>query len=372
MNALGIIFSNIRDKQVPEITKNRIMASVPFGGRYRLIDFVLSNMTNSGIIKTGIITRYNYQNMMDHIGTGKAWDLARKRGGIRVLQPYVDEFEEFVPMDNRLETLKGIMSYLDKSEEEYVVLSDCDVICNISYSDVLKQHQKNGADITIVYKKNDKDNHWKDKRISLKVDENNRVTKIKKARTTKKGTPIYIGTMVVGKEFLKNHILIACNKGYKSLHQYWADHTSDMNILGYEFTEYYAYIDSLHTYLNSNLDLLDINVREDLFRKPYRPIYTSVNDSPPTTYGEDAVVENSIIADGCVINGTVKNSIIFRGVKVEKNATISNSVVMQDNIIGPNATLNHIVTDKNVVIGDHRTLCGHETHPFFIDKGSVI
>ena len=174
------------------------------------------------------------------------------------------------------------------------------------------------------------------------------------------------------KAFLKKHISIAINRGYKKIIDYWADNASELIIQGYEFNEYYAYINSLESYLNSNLDLLKLTVREELFRKPYRPIYTSVNDSPPTTYGANSVVENSIIADGCVINGTVTNSVIFRGVKVEKNAVISNSVVMQDSIVGMNATLKHIVTDKNVRIGENRTLCGHETHPFFIEKGSVI
>lgn len=372
MNALGIVFSNIRDKNVSEITKNRIMASVPFGGRYRLIDFVLSNMTNSGIIKAGVITRHNQQTLLDHLGTGKAWDLARKRGGIRVLQPYLDDFHDFNTMDNRLETLKGIMSYLDKASEEYVILSDCDIIYNISYTDVLEAHRNNDADITVVYKKHQDDENWKTKRVIFGLDDTNLITKIKKVPSTKKGEALYLGTMCVRKDFLKKHIVKAYSKGYTSLLDYWKNNSTEFIIKGYEFNEYYVYIDSLESYLKSNLSLLDLKVREELFRKPYRPIYTSVNDSPPTTYGEDAVVENSIIADGCVINGIVTNSVIFRGVKIEKNAIISNSIVMQDSKIGKNATLNHIVTDKEVVIGDHRTLCGHETHPFFIEKGSKI
>ncbi len=371
MNALGIVFSNIRDKNIPEITKNRIMASVPFGGRYRLIDFVLSNMTNSGIVKVGIITKHNYGNILDHIGTGKAWDLARKRGGVRVLQPY-NNSEEFVQMDNRLESLKGIMYYLDKADEEFVILSDCDIICNISYSDMLKYHRDSNADLTILYKRHEKNKVWNGRRTVLELDENKRITKIRKEKSTEKDECLFLGTMIMRKDFLKKHIKIAIDKGYKKIINYWRDHAKVLMIQGYEFSEYYAYINSLESYLNSNLDLLKLNVREELFRKPYSPIYTSVNDSPPTTYGADAVVENSIIADGCVINGTVVNSVIFRGVKVEKNSVISNSVVMQDSVIGINATLKHIVIDKNVVIGDNRTLCGHETHPFFIEKGSII
>lgn len=372
MNALGIVFSNINDKQVPEITKKRIMASVPFGGRYRLIDFVLSNMTNSGINNIGIVTKRNYQNLMDHIGTGKAWDLARKRGGIRLLQSFPDDSEEVVQIDNRLETLKGIMYYLDKADEKYVVLSDCDIVCNISYSDMLKSPQENHADVTILYKKNQENATWKEKRPVFKLDKNERISKIERSTNIKIGDALYLGTMIVQKDFLKKHISLAINKGYTRILDYWADHTDHFLVKGFEFKEYFAYIDSLESYLNSNLDLLKMSVREDLFRKPYRPIYTSVNDSAPTKYGPSAVVENSIIADGCIIDGTVKNSIIFRGVKIKKYATVSNSIVMQDCEIGINATLNHIVTDKNVQIGENRMLCGHETHPFYIEKGSRI
>ncbi len=372
MNALGIVFSNIRDKEIPEITNSRIMAAVPFGGRYRLIDFALSNLTNSGIIKAGIVTKYNYQNLMDHIGTGKSWDLARKRGGIHVLQPYLDDSEKLIQMNNRLDTLKGIMYYLDKADEEYVIMSDCDIIGNISYSGMLKAHRESGADVTVLYKKHEEAAKWKGSRVILSLDEDENVTDIKKGTYTHKGDTLYLGTMIVRKDFLKKHIIMAHHQGYTNLLNYWVANQSGISVKGYAFNDYYAYIDSLESYLNSNLDLLNLDVREELFRKPYRPIHTSVNDSAPTTYGDDAVVENSIIADGCVIEGTVKNSVIFRGVKVEKGAEIHNSVVMQDSVIGKNATLKHIVTDKNVVIGDNRTLCGHETHPFFIEKGSNI
>ena len=372
MNAVGIIFSNIRDKHVPELTNNRIMASVPFGGRYRLIDFVLSNMTNSGIINAGVLSKHNYQNLVDHLGTGKAWDLARKRGGIRILQPYYDENSGYITMENRIETLKGIMYYIDKVDEDYVIFSDCDVVCNISYSDLLEQHRQSGADITVLYTNQKEEKNWNGHRTVLTFGQDGELAKMKKSQKTEEGAALYLGTLVMHKDCFKKHIQRAADKGYKRLMDYWADHNDDIIIKGYEFNQYHAYIDSLESYLNSNLELLDLSVREELFRKPYRPIYTSVNDSPPTTYGEDAEVENSIIADGCIIDGEVKNSIIFRGVKIEKGAKVNNCVIMQDSMIGKHATLNQIVTDKNVVIGDHRTLWGHETHPFFIGKGSVI
>ncbi|MDF1509104.1 glucose-1-phosphate adenylyltransferase subunit GlgD [Robertmurraya sp. DFI.2.37] len=372
MNAVGLVFSNIDDKHVPEITKKRIMATVPFGGRYRLIDFVLSNMTNSGINKIGIIAKRNYQNMIDHIGTGKAWDLARKRGGIRVIQPYGDDSDGVTPIDNRLETLKGIMYYLDKTDEKYVILSDCDVVGNISYADLLHNHIAQNADVSVLYKRSSEYVCWKGMRALLELDENERIVTVKDSSKAKKGDALFLGTIILQKDFLKRHILKAVHYGYKRLSDYCKEFSADITIKGIEFKEYSEYIDSLESYLKCNLDLLKLAVREDLFRKVYRPIYTSVNDSAPSKYGVNAIVENSIIADGCIINGTVKNSVVFRGVKIKSGATVSNSIVMQDSEIGINATLNHIVTDKNVIIGENRMLCGHQTHPFYIDKGAII
>ncbi|MGN1402118.1 MAG: glucose-1-phosphate adenylyltransferase subunit GlgD [Bacillus sp. (in: firmicutes)] len=371
MSALGIVFSNIREKLVPEITKHRIMASVPFGGRYRLIDFVLSNMTNSGITKIGIITRRNYQNFMDHIGTGKAWDLARRRGGIRLLQPYGEDIQNG-ETENRLETLRGILHYLENADEEYVIITDSEVVCTISYTEMLEAHKESGADVTVLYKKHEKEEKWNSKRIGFTLDQSNRVKEIRESDENEKNEALYLGTLIIKREYLIKQILAAPKKGYNRLFDFWKDHMDEINIVGYEFTEFATFIDSLKSYMNSNLQLLDGGVREELFGKPYQPVYTSVNDSPATIYGPDAEVENSIIADGCVINGKVKNSVIFRGVKVEKNAEVTNSIVMQDSMIGKHASLNHIVMDRKVVIGDQRTLCGHETHPFFIEKGSMI
>ena len=154
MSVAGLIFSNIHDKAIPEMTNIRAMASIPFGGRYRLIDFPLSNMVNSGITKIGIITHDNYQSLMDHIGTGKDWDLARRSGGIKILPPFISTSgvagHSGRPYTSRLEALLGATAFSSRCNEDQIVLSDCDGICNIDLNEVLDEHIKRNADLTIV------------------------------------------------------------------------------------------------------------------------------------------------------------------------------------------------------------------------------
>ena len=152
-STVGVIFSNVHDENLPELSRHRTMASIPFGGRYRLIDFALSNMVNSGITTVGIVTKNNYQSLIDHLGSGKDWDLARKDGGIILLPPYSDETD--APYTSRLEALKGITGFLNHRKEDYVVISDCDGVARIDIADIVRSHVANQADITMVYTETD-------------------------------------------------------------------------------------------------------------------------------------------------------------------------------------------------------------------------
>ena len=285
MRAVGIIFSNIHDKSIPELSRIRTLGSVPYGGRYRLIDFPLSNMVNSGIDTEGIITKSNYQSLMDHVGSGKDWDLARKDGGVIILPPY-GNMENSTLYNSRLEALKGITNFLFRADEDYVVMTDCDAGWRIDYGAVIDFHIKNQADITLVYK------------------------------------------------------------------------------------GFYAGITSIQSYYDSSLALLDKTVRDEIFGD--RSVFTKIRDSAPTKYGNAAVVKNSMIADGCTIEGEVENSILFRNVKVGRGSVVRNSIVMQNTVLGENCTLDAIITDKNVTITDRKTLSGSSNHPFYIGKGIMI
>lgn len=376
MNAVGIVFSSINEKSVYELTKQRTMASVPFGCRYRLIDFVLSNMVNSGINHVGIVTHYNYQSLMDHIGSGKDWDLARRHGGIKILPPYVTAFANSSNFlySTRLEALISIREFISDCKEDYVVLSDCDTVCNLDLSAMIEKHIETGADITLGVKSSYVSQDSTRAITVVHTDENGRVTEIGDYDNLQSGFEnIYVRIMVIGRKYLEELISDAIAHGYTSFTKDILVRNSKYhNIRTFKFDGYFATIRSINDYYRCSMDLLDPEIRQSLFGERTRPVFTKVRNSAPTSYASGAIVRNSLIADGCVIQGTVENSILFRGVKVGKNTHIKNSIVMQDTITGENVYLNCVITDKNVVIRDGRVLSGHETRPFFIDKGSNV
>ena len=377
MTAAGLIFSNIHDESLRELTALRTMASVPFGGRYRLIDFALSNMVNSDISKVGIITHYNYQSLLDHIGTGKDWDLARRSGGIKILPPFITAYDARGAeslYNTRLEALMGVSNFVNRCTEDVLVLSDCDIICNIDIKDILRAHEQSGADITIVVKKLTGDVAPSQRHSVVQFNEDGRLTDIKEY-TPDLGTEVTICTniMVINRAYLAGILLDASAHGYTSFFRdVLARNVERANFRVYNYTGYYALINSLAGYFDCSMKLLDTDVRHQLFNVPSRPIYTKVRNSAPTAYRGDAKVSNSLIADGCIIEGEVENSIIFRGVRVGRGTKVKNSILLQDTIVGQNAFLNCVVTDKNAVIRDDRVLSGHSTMPFFIGKGVMV
>ena len=374
MNAVGIIFSNIHDQSIPEITRRRTMASVPFGCRYRLIDFPLSNFVNSNISNIGVITHYNYQSLMDHIGTGKDWDLATRSGGIKILPPYITAYASAGLYTTRLEALAGILHFISRAKEEYAVLSDCDTICNIDLNEVLDYHKKNEADITVVAKSELLTRAMVGKQIVFETDGANRITDIAEQTSNMSGTKLVcMNILVMSRLYLQNLVLDAIAHGYKDFYRdSMMSNVSTANFYVYQHKGYHAAITSPSEFFKCNMQLLEKDVRDDLLNNESRPILTKVRNSPPTKYVEGAKVKNSLLADGCVIEGTVENSIIFRGVHVGKGTVVRNSILMQDTFVGKNVELNCVITDKNVMIGDGIDLSGHETRPFYIEKGAKI
>ena len=376
MNAAGLIFSNIHDQSVPQLTHNRTMASVPFGCRYRLIDFALSNMVNSDITKVGIITHDNYQSLLDHIGTGKDWDLARRSGGIKILPPFITSYTS--PEANklyatRLEALMGVMSFIRRCNEENIVMSDCDAICNIDISEAMKQHEETDADITIIGAHLNGGNYENNTSlISLETDENGKLLGVSRG-VPAENAEVSTNIVIVKRNYLVSALNEASSRGYS--HFYMDLISKNINkdkFFVYHHTGYYNIIGSLEAYFACNMELLDPKKRRELFEAPYAPIYTKVRNSAPTRYCEGAKVINSVVAEGCIIEGTVENSIIFRGVHVGKGAVVRNSILFQDSYVCPDATLNCVIADKNVMIKDGRTLSGHSSMPFYIGKDVTV
>lgn len=369
MKIMGIIFANINNRHMFEVTKSRTLASIPIGGRYRLIDFALSNMVNSNIHDVAIITRSNYQSLMVHLGSGKEWDLARKNGGLVILPPFgiTDEF-----YNSRLESLKSITTHINRSNAEYVLLSDCYHVLNIDYQDLIKFHLKNDADITGVYGTNNLDVNID---VNVLTIEGNRVVDINYHKNYTKDSKISLDMWFMKKSLLQELLLDAINNNKTSLNRELlkeCTRNKNMKVYACEFNGYIGTINSLESFYQVNIELLNKEIREELFNQRNRSIYTRVTDSPPTKYGKNAKVSNSIIADGCYIDGVVENSIIFRGAKIEKDTVIKGSIIMQGNTIKSGNTLNKVITDKNVQIIHSSQNYGNEETLTYIKRDSIL
>ena len=374
MTAVGLIFSNIHDNNIPELTKMRTLGSVPFGGRYRLVDFALSSMVNSGITKIGIVTHNNYQSLMDHLGYGKDWDLARRSGGIKILPPYISAFENAASnkyYSSRLEALLGTVNFFNRCNEDYVVMSDCDVICNVDLNDVIEQHIRTVADITFVTKMTTHSSH---ETVSVvECDKDGIITDIVDRKNVSKKSRVYINIMVLKRTYLLNVLEIAISRGYTSFMQdIVRKNIKKEKYMIYDYQGCYAHIGSMESYFDCSMQLLESETREQLFGIKNRPVLTKIRTSAPTRYCDGAKVSNSGVAEGCVIEGTVENSIIFRGVHVGKGAVVKNCILFQDTYVCQNAELNCVITDKNVMIKDKRKLSGHQTMPFYIGKNMSV
>ncbi len=376
MTAAGLIFANIHDQSIPELTRVRSMASVPFGCRYRLIDFTLSNMVNSGINHIGLITHYNYQSLLDHIGTGKDWDLARRSDGIKLIPPNITAYDNIGSgkASHRLEAILGAQDFINHCTEDYFVLSDCDIICNIDLSEVINAHAASGADITFVTKQVDAGGMHLSEQVSvIAADESGRVTDYTMTTPTEGLINLYTNILVISRSYLLTVLDAAKARGWKS---FFTDvirpSLGTANYRVYEYDGWYAYIGSLEGYFACSMAMLTQEAREGLFGVRNRPVLTKVRNSAPTIYKEGAAATNSFIADGCIIEGTVENSILFRGVKVGRGTVVRNSILMQDTYTGSDVTLDCVITDKNVVIRDGRHLAGCDTLPYFIGKGGSV
>ncbi len=376
MSVAGIIFSNLHDKNIPELTRLRTMASVPFGCRYRLVDFALSNMVNSGIKNVSVITHYNYHSLMDHIASGKDWDLARHSGGIRILPPFITAYANGsnVLYNSRLEALKSINHSINMMQEEYVVLSDCDAICNIDLKHMLKMHIDKKADISVAVKRMTLTRAYAQRNVIIKSDEENNIKDLIIYPKNYEGTAdININIWIINRRYLNTVVLDSIAHGYTSfLYDVLKRSLKKDKLIVYRFEGYFANVTSLSEYFIRNMEILNTDIRNQIFNVPERPILTKIRNSAPTKYCTNAQVKNSLVADGCVIEGIVENSILFRGVKIGKNSIVRNSILFQDTYTGENVFLNCVISDKNTVIRDFSMLSGHESRPYYIEKGKML
>lgn len=369
-NVLGLVFANMHDTTLGDMTKNRTMGSVMFGGRYRLIDFPLSNMVNSGISEVGVITKSNYQSLLDHLGSAREWDLARKKGGLYILPPFGNV--ESTLYRGRIEALYGAMSFIKHSRAKYVILSDCDVVTNIDYKPIVAAHIESGADITAVAHTGVYSSDDIKTSTVFNVDADKNVTSVLINPDISGTCTTSLNVFVMSMDFLIETVNDAMARGNVSFERnILQEKCRELKIKIYEYDNYFSKLNSAESYFKSNMALLEPENARKLF-VPKRSIYTKVSDNAPVKYDLDSKVSNSLIADGCIIEGEVENSVLFRGVKVGKGAKVKNCILMQGTVVGDNAELNYLITDKNVSICENHILTSSPQYPMYVGKGASV
>jgi len=369
-NVLGLVFANMHDTTLGDMTKNRTMGSVMFGGRYRLIDFPLSNMVNSGISEVGVITKSNYQSLLDHLGSAREWDLARKKGGLYILPPFGNV--ESTLYRGRIEALYGAMSFIKHSRAKYVILSDCDVVTNIDYKPIVAAHIESGADITAVAHTGVYSSEDIKTSTVFNVDADKNVTSVFINPDISGTCTTSLNVFVMSMDFLIETVNDAMARGNVSFERnILQEKCRELKIKIYEYDNYFSKLNSPESYFKSNMALLEPENARKLF-VPKRSIYTKVSDNAPVKYDLDSKVSNSLIADGCIIEGEVENSVLFRGVKVGKGAKVKNCILMQGTVVGDNAELNYLITDKNVSICENHILTSSPQYPMYVGKGASV
>ena len=373
-NVAGIIFSSLNQNTLSRLTADRAVAAIPFACRYRLVDFALSNFVNANISNIYLIANYNYRSLAEHIGSGKDWDLARRSGGINLISPFQSARDASAKLyKSRLEALKSMMDYINELTEEFVVLMDADTVLNIDLRAVIASHEETKADVTFVTRIPDKNYSSKNPRMVLSSVDGKITDMALSSVYTEKTPELSLGIFVMRTTMLRKIIEQANAYGLNSLTELFFGSYKKQNYRTYNYNGYAATVSSFLDYYKQSIYLTkNAEAREQLIGQPNALIFTRVHNSAPTIYREGAKVSDSMIADDCVIEGTVINSVLSRGVVVRRGAIVKDSVLFRGTYVGENASLNCAVTDKSVHISDGVTLSGNENMPFYIPKGRCV
>lgn len=370
-NALGIIFPNSYDDWVPELVNVRLMASIPFASRYRMIDFILSSMANSGIDNVSVIVNNNYHSLMDHLGSGREWDLVRKNGGLNIFPPFMEK--ESRPYKGSAGALANVLDFLRSQKEKYVIMSDSNIAINFDFNAMIEAHIERGADVTIAYNEqelpenflyheaNDRDYYY-----TLGID-NGRIQKIFINAKDRGVQNFSMNMFVLERELLIDLINAASVRGQEYfVRDVIIPQLSRLNVQAYKYDGYIARITGMKSYFDENMKLLDDYNLDAMFDGA--PIYTKIRDDNPTRYIDSTKVKNVMAADGCVIEGEAENCVLFRGVKIAKGAVVKNCILMQDTVVEAGASLEYLITDKDVVISAGKEIKGTDSFPVYIPK----
>lgn len=376
-DVMGIIYTSKDDLTLRELTSQRAVAAIPVAGRYRIIDFTLSNLVNSGVRKVGIIAQKNYHSLMDHIGSGKEWDLHTRNNGLFILPPYLTR-ENGGEYSGLVDALRANFDFLRRSQQKYAIVTNSDFIMNASFEPMIRQHIETGADITLMYKKvaptdMDVSHSSHNSHAFIEVNDENVVTNMEVNPNAASYDNLFTEVFLVKRTLLIHLIDQAVSHGAKSLNEDVLRPfilSGALKVMAYRMEGYYRRIETIKSYFNFNLDLLNYDVRKELFLTT--PVYTKTRDEVPAIYRAGAQVKNSLVADGCVIEGTVENCILFRGVHVARGANLKNCIVMQDSYIEEFVELENVILDKAVTVRSHGRMIGQRQYPIVIGKGVTL
>lgn len=369
---VGLIYTGENNDRLQELTRVRSVAALPILGRYRLIDFMLSNMVNSGMHNVGVIMQRNYQSLLDQLGSGREWDLHGKRGGLTLLPPFATH-NHTADYEGLLDALKNNLSFLRRSKERYIAVTDSSILYSIRFEDVLKQHIETEADITLVYTK-DRDARRNGSGRYIGVDEKHEVHQLEFDPAIPRLENTYLGVFLVRREQLIDMVNRATSQGYHHFTREMLYHIlMDRNykVCGYQLPQKPWIIDTVQAYYQASMAALNKDVRDTLFQKE-RPILTKLRDEMPTRYAPGASVSNSLVGDGCVIEGRVENSVIFRGVTVRPGAVVKGCIIMQDALIGRNVELENCILDKLTTVREGGRMIAPPDYPIVVAKNLTI
>lgn len=376
-NALGILFPNVYDELVPDLTSERLMASIPFASRYRMIDFVLSSMVNCGIDNITVLVRENYFSLLDHLSSGREWDLSRKNGGLNIFPPYAQKNTGVY--GGKIGLIQSILGFLKSQKEKYVIMTDTNIAMNFDFKALLKTHIESGADVTVAYTKEEIPHSI------MKIDDPRKVMYYTLDLEDDKVKAMHINPQESGVKnysmniyvFERETLIKLINEAFVAGGIYLERdimlpqlNAGTLKVHGYHYEGYVSRIISLKDYFDENMKLLENKNLEALFEK--NPIYTKIRDDNPTRYMNGASAKNVMVADGCVIEGEIENSILFRGVKIGKGAKVKNAILMQDTVIEAGVQVDYVITDKKVKISEGKELRGTESFPIFVAKRQVV
>ncbi|HYE84432.1 MAG TPA: glucose-1-phosphate adenylyltransferase subunit GlgD [Clostridia bacterium] len=371
LDYMGIVNLIDREDNIKELTYNRPIASIPIAGRYRMIDFALSNLVNSGIQNISIFTQHKYRSLLDHLGTGKAWDLDRKNDGLFIMTPMLNPYNTGIGRGD-IENFKNHIDYIHLSKQNNIIMTGSSMVYNLNYDKAIKYHNETGADITVIYKEASDCTEDFQYCSSLVFNEEGRIISSDLNRGKESECNISMDIFIMKKELFLDIVNTCVSRGdCDYFKQAVRNNLDKLKVYGYKFEGYAACVNSIRSYYKTSMQVLNLDISKELFFKNGL-VYTKVKDEPPTKYAANANVVNSLVANGCVIDGQIENSIIFRSVKIKKGAVVKDSILMQNCIIEEDVLLRDVILDKGVKVTKNKHLNGDVNYPIVIEKKAII